>query len=295
MNGKWTSIECHLSVKLKKNITIEDSRSVSGGCINQAYKLTDNLNNQWFIKTNDTSKASMFLAEELGLKEIEDSNTIRVPKTICNGTSTTGSFSYLVLEYIPLNASVNQKETGYLLAKMHQHQMNSFGWKIDNTIGATPQSNKQHSNWVSFWREERLMFQLELAHQKGYSNKDYDDGLKLAEELEVFFESHSPVASLLHGDLWGGNCAMDEKNQPVIFDPAVYYGDRETDIAMTELFGGFNSEFYAAYNSEYPLDEGYKVRKTLYNLYHILNHYNLFGGGYASQAANMTRSLLSEI
>lgn len=293
MNGKWESIERHISKIMGKTTIIESDQSVSGGCINQAYKLTDNHKNQWFVKTNSPLRLAMFEAEEQGLKEITKSHAIKVPKTICSGKSK--SFSYLVLEYVLLNSSINQKETGYQLARMHKSQADAFGWKIDNTIGATTQSNKQHDDWQSFWREERLLFQLDLAHKKGFSTRDYENGLKLVDNLSTFFSTYTPIASLLHGDLWGGNCASDENKQPVIFDPAVYYGDRETDIAMTELFGGFNADFYAAYNNEFPLDDGYTVRKTLYNLYHILNHYNLFGGGYASQAASMINTLLAEI
>ena len=116
----------------------------------------------------------------------------------------------------------------------------------------------------------------------------------MLDQLEVFFSSHLPVASLLHGDLWGGNYAVTSTGEPVIFDPAVYYGDREADIAMTELFGGFSQDFYAAYNAAWPLDDGYQVRKTLYNLYHVLNHFNLFGGGYGAQAEGMMDRLLVE-
>jgi len=134
-----------------------------------------------------------------------------------------------------------------------------------------------------------------LALKKGYSRIDYDNGLTLCDRLDHFFTSYEPLPSLLHGDLWSGNQAHDADGNPVIFDPAVYYGDRETDIAMTELFGGFSSDFYIAYNEHFALDEGYATRKTLYNLYHSLNHYNLFGGGYASQAAAMTKRLLAEI
>lgn len=294
MNGRWKTVEKQLNTRQQINISFTTLDSLSGGCINQAWKATDSSGEYWFIKENSLDLLAMFEAEYLGLEEILQSQTIRVPKPICVGN--TDSFSYLVLEYIPLQSSVNHQMTGQQLAAMHQitDDNKQFGWSRNNTIGSTPQLNQQNDNWGNFWKQQRLLPQLSLAQKKGYAHSAYDAGLKLADSLEVFFQ-HNPSPSLLHGDLWGGNCATDTENNPVIFDPALYYGDRETDIAMTELFGGFNQTFYDAYNNVYPLDSAYKTRKTLYNLYHILNHYNLFGGGYASQAESMTKQLLSEI
>lgn len=298
MNGCWSEVEQHLNEVTGEDAQFEKKESVSGGCINQCWKVTDTKEKHWFIKTNSPSLHDMFAAEAEGLNEIADSHSIRSPKSFCYGS--TEEFSYLVLEYIVLKPLINQEEAGKQLAKMHQYTfpespMTRFGWKRDNTIGSTPQSNQQHKNWISFWKNERLLYQLKLAKKNGYSSKAYDEGLKLAESLPLFFTSYPVQASLLHGDLWGGNCASEQNGNPVIYDPAVYFGDRETDIAMTELFGGFNHDFYAAYNEQFPMNEGYKTRKTLYNLYHILNHFNLFGGGYSSQATGMTQQLLSEI
>ncbi len=180
------------------------------------------------------------------------------------------------------------------LAAMHRCTSEKFGWKRDNTIGATPQINKYTSGWVQFWREHRLGYQLQLARVNGHTGKLQVLGEKLMAKLDSFFPGPDPAASLLHGDLWSGNYSFDSAGQPVLFDPAVYYGDRETDIAMTELFGGFPAVFYAAYRESYPLDPGYDIRKTLYNLYHILNHLNLFGGGYRHQAEQMMGRLLAE-
>lgn len=292
MNGIWNNIERHISIISGTNIQFVNRESLSGGCISDCWKITDSNSNRWFIKTNARSLGEMFIAEAEGLNEIAASNSISCPKALCFGTSK--EFSYLVLEYIPLKPLNNQRAAGAQLAKMHQLFSNSFGWKCDNTIGSTPQSNLQNNDWVSFWKNERLLSQLNLAQTKGYPNYAYDEGLKLAENLSSFF-TYQPKPSLLHGDLWRGNCASNANGNPVIFDPAVYYGDRETDIAMTELFGGFNNNFYSAYNDAFALDDDYKTRKTLYNLYHILNHFNLFGGAYASQAASMTQQLLSEI
>jgi fructosamine-3-kinase len=177
---------------------------------------------------------------------------------------------------------------------MHRCESGRFGWHRDNTIGSTPQINDPSDDWITFYRDHRLGFQYQLAADHGYGEL-MPSGQQLMDCLDQFFADYKPRASLLHGDLWSGNYAIDQNGQPVIFDPAVYYGDREADLAMTELFGGFSARFYAAYNDAYPLDAGYKVRKNLYNLYHILNHLNLFGGGYLGQAERMTRQLLSEV
>jgi fructosamine-3-kinase len=295
MNGSWRKVEQQLGKTQKNTLHFTSKENISGGCINQAWKLTDSTGKEYFIKTNSVTLKDMFSAEASGLIEIEKSKTIRSPKVLAHGNTTT--FSYLALEYIPFHSQINQQKMGQQLAQMHQF-LNSkklYGWNRDNYIGSTPQTNQYHSDWIEFWKSQRLLFQLNLAQAKGYSNSAYDNGLKLVDSLEVFFSNYHPTSSLLHGDLWGGNCANDASTNSVIYDPAVYYGDRETDIAMTELFGGFSNDFYAAYNNSYTLDSGYKTRKTLYNLYHILNHYNLFGGGYAKQAENMTIQLLSEI
>ena len=296
MNGSWQDVAKKLGETLDKPLQLTNKNALSGGCINQSWKVHDTQGQNWFVKTNKPSLLPMFEAEAAGVEEIRATSTIRAPQAYCFGS--TAKFSYLVLEYIPLNSTINQTQTGAQLAALHQHhskQNSPFGWHINNTIGSTPQSNRSHDNWKSFYKEERLLFQLNLAKSKGYPAKAYESGLLLAEKLSAFFSNYQPKASLLHGDLWGGNCASDDAGNPVIFDPASYYGDRETDLAMTELFGGFNQQFYDAYNDYYPVDSGYKTRKTLYNLYHILNHYNLFGGGYASQAESMTQKCLSQV
>jgi protein-ribulosamine 3-kinase len=178
---------------------------------------------------------------------------------------------------------------------MHRFSSQKFGWIRDNTIGSTPQVNKFSSGWREFWREYRLGYQLQLARANGYTGRLQKQGEQLMERLDQFFPGPPPVPSLLHGDLWAGNYSFDVSGEPVVFDPAVYYGDRETDIAMTELFGGFANSFYAAYREVYPLEPEYETRKTLYNLYHILNHLNLFGGGYVRQAEQMMGRLLAEV
>ncbi len=197
-------------------------------------------------------------------------------------------------EQLPRMPAATDELLGQQLAAMHRTTTNEFGWRRNNTIGSTPQINIGEQDWVMFYREQRLRFQLDLANEHGYGGDLLRHGELLLEKLPVFFASYQPVPSLLHGDLWGGNHAVLHDDTPVIFDPAVYYGDREADLAMTELFGGFGSGFYAAYREAWPLDPGYRIRRDLYNLYHVLNHLNLFGGGYRGQAEQLIDRLLSE-
>jgi fructosamine-3-kinase len=178
---------------------------------------------------------------------------------------------------------------------MHRHTAISFGWTRDNTIGSTPQINRPGQDWVAFFRDRRLGFQFDRAAKQGAPTALLARGERLLDDLTGFFAAYQPAPSLLHGDLWGGNWSCDGDGNPVLFDPAVYYGDRETDLAMTELFGGFDDRFYQSYGQAWTIDPGYSTRKVLYQLYHILNHFNLFGGGYARQAQGMIDSLIAEL
>jgi len=269
--------------------------ALGGGCINQAFKLSDG-QRRFFVKTNQAYRLDMFEAEFAGLEEIRCAQAIRVPRPICLGI--TGQQAWLVLEYLDLAApglstQGNHADFGRQLAQLHRKTAPRFGWGCDNTIGSTPQINTRSDSWLIFLGEQRLGYQLRLAHKNGLGKPLISQGEKLIARLADFFPGYRPAASLLHGDLWGGNAAFTASGEPVIFDPAVYYGDREADLAMTELFGGFGKDFYAAYQEAWPLDPGYATRKTLYNLYHILNHANLFGGAYPDQAANMIQRLLA--
>jgi protein-ribulosamine 3-kinase len=263
-------------------------RSVSGGCINQSYLLADD-QRRFFVKLNDAKRLAMFEAEAGGLQQILASQTVRAPRPICHGIA--DDQAYLVMEYLDLRAHGDATALGQQLALMHHPQQAYFGGLRHTTL----QPNTQTASWITFMREQRIGYQLRLAAQNGYVGKLQTQGQKLLAGLDAFFTDHQPQASLLHGDLWGGNHGYLADGTPVIFDPAVYYGDRETDLAMTELFGGFAPAFYAAYREAWPLDTGYGVRKTLYNLYHILNHVNLFGGGYAAQALQMIAQLNAEL
>lgn len=192
---------------------------------------------------------------------------VRVPRILEQGSD------FLVLEQLDLRRSGDWAGLAQMLAKLHRKTGPRFGWHCDNWIGATPQINDWRDDWVTFFHECRIQPQLELARQNGYPVAGVPLNL---------LKGHKPQPSLLHGDLWSGNAGFIEEG-PVIFDPAVYYGDREADLAMTELFGGFPAEFYVAYRKAYPLDAGYEKRKHLYNLYHLLNHLNIFGVGYLAQ------------
>ncbi|MEE9342238.1 MAG: fructosamine kinase family protein [Gammaproteobacteria bacterium] len=288
----WQQIENNLSETLGERITLSRPDSVSGGCINQAYR-AQSAQQKFFIKMNDETGLEMFEAEAEGLNALGKADGLRIPKPICSGMAE--GHAWLVMEDLQIGSTGNQAALGEGLAAMHRITADKFGWHRDNTIGATPQINQQETDWVHFWQEHRLGYQLQLAIRRGAGSKLQAMGEQLLDALPKILADHSPQASLLHGDLWSGNYAFTQKAEPTIFDPAVYYGDREADLAMTELFGGFGSEFYAAYENAWPLDKGYSSRKKLYNLYHVLNHYNLFGGGYLSQAKGVMTSLLREV
>lgn len=266
-------------------------QSAVGGCINHAEVLIGRDGRRFFVKLNDTRHSDMFAAEAAGLAELEAANTIRVPHPVTWGVAERHAF--LVLEWLPLGGRGSGAELGRRLASLHRNTWTAFGWKRDNTIGSTHQPNPPCDDWLNFYATHRLGHQLGLAGQNGIGRQTMARGETLCARLADFFPGHSPLPSLLHGDLWGGNYGYAD-GAPVLFDPAVYFGDREADLAMTELFGGFPADFYAAYREAWPLDPGYGTRKTLYNLYHVLNHYNLFGNGYAGQARDMIDRLLAE-
>ncbi len=294
----WENIAKHISETLGQTFQIQNGRKISGGCINDSYQLEGSSQN-YFVKLNHTQYQDMFAAEAAGLTELGKAKAIKVPKPLCWGA--TSNHAYLVMEYLALHSDSHSGSSalGEQLALLHRKTLPQFGLHRDNYIGSTPQVNTLENKWVTFWQNHRLDFQLKLAARNGYVGKKLQNkGEQLIAEVDQFFTNYQPQPSLLHGDLWSGNYDIATDTQgahPVIYDPAVYYGDREADMAMTELFGGFPRRFYEAYQGTWSLDSGYPTRKVLYNLYHILNHLNLFGGGYLGQAEGMISSLLSEL
>ena len=280
-----------ISQKTGRPFRLRKKNSLSGGCINQCFQLEGN-DSSFFLKQNRKSFLTFFEAEALALDEIKKTDSVRVPEVITFGT--TDDSAFLVLEFIPEGLSNNegQRKLGIQLATLHKIQKPYFGWQCDNCIGATPQPNPLTQDWISFYRNSRLVHQFNLAHQKSVF---FDGEDALINNLEFFFHDYSPYPSLLHGDLWGGNTGYTSEGGPFIFDPASYYGDRESDLAFTYMFGGFNSSFYQGYEETFPLHKGFSIRKILYNLYHELNHFNLFGGGYADSAQSSINQLIQKL
>ena len=286
----WQSLGASLAQQLQQPMGEFRTVPIHGGDINQAFRLECD-QRKFFVKVNRSELLSMFVAEKAGLDAIRHSGTIRVPEVYLAGCE--GDLAYLVMEYIELGGRPDADRFARALAAMHRCFQEQFGFEFDNTIGSTPQINTFNADWIQFWRRQRLEFQLELARKNGFDTRLIDAGNRLAETLGKFFESYQPRPSLLHGDLWSGNQGADEQGNPVIFDPACYFGDHEADLAMMELFGHPGQRFFAIYNEHFPIDAGYAERRELYNLYHVLNHANLFGGGYAAQAERMIERLLS--
>lgn len=248
-------------------------KPVSGGCIHRCYRVAEG-----FLKVNDERRLDAFVAEADGLAALREADCT-APEPYESGTA--DGEAYLLMEWMELRPRGDFSALGRMLAHVHHFHGTSYGWKRDGYIGSTAQRNAQSGNWKTFWREQRLEPQLELARRNGYR-------IDIASVCDLL-DGHAPPASLVHGDLWNGNVAFLPDGSPVLFDPAVYYGDREVDLAMTELFGGFAPAFYSAYGA---LPAGYETRKHLYNLYHLLNHLNLFGGGYLAQVSSTLRFLL---
>jgi len=248
-----------------------------------------------FVKLAPGSRRAMLESEAEGLGALRGAGALRVPAVIAVGAAE--GLAFLALEWIEFRPPSVRTEArlGQRLARLHGQVAPRFGWHRDNTIGATPQRNDWAADWVEFFADRRLGFQLDLIERAGGGGALVQRGRLLCERLGAFLGGHRPQPSLLHGDLWGGNWTADAAGDPVIFDPAVYYGDRETDLAMTRLFGGFGRSFYEAYQAEWPLEPRAAERVALYNLYHVLNHCNLFGGGYRAQAGAMIDRLLAEL
>jgi fructosamine-3-kinase len=253
-------------------------KPVGGGDINQAARI-ETESAAYFVKWNLSHASHLFETEAHGLKLLSEAHAVRLPHVI----ALIDQPPALVLEWIEVGSHKSDaaEELGRLLTQQHRSLGQSFGLDHDNFIGANPQLNRPTDSWLDFFRDQRLGVQVKLAQERGHFNTDRAQQLnELMDHLDRWIDPNNVVPSLLHGDLWSGNYLVDAHKQPVLIDPAVYYGDREAEIAFTQLFGGFGPRFYAAYNEAWPLDPGYANRRDLYNLYHLLNHLNLFGEGY---------------
>lgn len=272
-------------IESKLGEKIISANSIGGGCIADSRKLISQSGKKYFLKSYGSE--AILQNEANGLKELAKAEALRIPSVIMIDES------FLLLEFIATGKRRKDfsEYFGVQFAKMHRFTSDKFGFYENNYIGSNPQKNTpQKNSWVEFYWENRLLFQLKLAEKKGYASSELVGGMqKLEKRLESILSADNEPPCILHGDLWGGNYMVDEKGEPVLIDPAVYYGHREADLGMTALFGGFDSRFYDAYKEAYPLADGWKDRIDLYKLYHVLNHLNLFGSGYYSQALTIIK------
>jgi len=268
---------------------VSADQTVFGGDINQAARVTLADGRAIFVKWNRGADGDFFSAEAHGLRTLAAAGAVRVPEVYAVGEAP----AFLAMEWIDTErgyASDDFAETlGRQLALLHRATAGQHGLDADNYIGSLPQSNTPSASWVAFFRDRRIGAQMDIARQRGRLPKEREALLtRLQSWLDVFLDDQVIRPSLLHGDLWSGNYMITRDGQPVVIDPAAYYGHREVDLAMTELFGGFPPRFYAADNAVYPLD-GYEQRRGLYQLYPLLVHMNLFGGGYAARVDAIAR------
>jgi fructosamine-3-kinase len=267
-----------LTERSGNQVLIETVSHVGGGSINQATVLKTTCG-PYFLKYNSASLyPNMFVLEERGLQRLHDTGEVHVPQIISPGEI--GEFSFLLLEYVDsaVPGKTFWEDFGSSLANMHKHTSDQFGLDHDNYIGSLKQSNNIHSSWASFFIEERLEPQVQMANLSPDVEKMFN---KLYTRLDEIVPAEVPA--LLHGDLWSGNYMTSARGEPTLIDPAVYYGHREMDIGMTKLFGGFDERFYTSYNAVFPMESGWESRMDICNLYPLMVHVNLFGGAYLSQ------------
>ncbi len=289
----WQTAAAAAIASARRDIALQTPRwtACGGSSLNDTWRF-DADGARYFVKVNGVARRAMLDAEADGLGALARAAAVRVPTPVACGAADDGAF--LVLEWLDFAGGGRDAALGRALAQLHRVTGPEFGWHRDNTIGTTPQQNATADDWATFFCDRRIAPQLALAVDHGHRGRLQRDGERLLAAIPGLLAGHAPPPSLVHGDLWSGNAARLATGEPVIFDPAVYYGDREADLAMTELFGGFGADFHAAYREAWPIDAGYPIRRTLYNLYHVLNHLNLFGGGYLRQAEAMIGLLLAE-
>lgn len=273
------------SLQQALGVTLQSTQPCYGGDINSAAHLVTS-DGHFFLKWNSASPPGMFSAEAAGLRLLAAANTLRVPAVIAVQEKQGLCPAYLVLEWLESGAASSQsaEKLGEGLAALHRHQASQHGLDHANFIGSLPQKNIQTKTWVNFFAEQRLRPQMEIARRLDRLPAAREKGLnELIRRLPEWLPAEEPAPSLLHGDLWSGNVMTLSDGIPAIIDPAVYFGHREIEIAFTQLFGGFGARFYAAYHATYPLPPDYEKRRALYQLYPLMVHMNLFGGGYISQ------------
>lgn len=298
--GVRDEVLASLEERLGRAAGLTEVRSVGGGCINPSARIEIEGGDTFFLKWN-ADHPGLFEAEADGLTALDGIRGPRIPEVVGVGSGDRGVPGWLLLEFVPEGSPdvAYHRRLAEALAEVHgddgeagrSEEPAAWGWSRDNFIGSLPQSNARRPTWPEFWTEERIRPQLRRARDAGYLREDpgpWDELFRRAEELLCPGEEEGP--SLLHGDLWSGNVYPGPAGEPVLIDPAVYRGHREVDLAMTGLFGGFGQEFYRAYEEAWPLRPGYReVRRHLYELYPLLVHVNLFGGGYESRARNALR------
>jgi fructosamine-3-kinase len=272
------------------------AQSVGGGCIHRAEIVELDDGRRLFVKSNTSAPAGMFEAEAVGLAALGSLGAIRVPGNAWVGEG--GGVRFLVMEAIEEGQAAGDfsRRFGSALAELHRAGRGEhFGFEADNYIGSTPQVNTWGEDWVEFFGNRRLGFQFALARRSGLSDPTLDRlGDRLLARLGEWLDIPEEPPCLIHGDLWGGNYLVDAAGDPVLVDPAVYYGHREAELAMTRLFGGFDRDFYAAYEETWPLPTGTRERQQIYSLYHLLNHLNLFGSSYRSGCVDVLRELVGD-
>lgn len=277
----FEKIEQHIGENIVSDI------SLGGGCIGDSRVVKTETGIKYFLKSYGSNTRSIIKNEANGLNELAKTKAIHIPKVIYSDEQ------FLLLEYIEQSSRVSNFSElfGQRFAMMHKYTSEEFGFYENNFIGSTPQINIPKSKkWSTFYWEYRLLYQFKLAERNNYSSPELSDLFSILENrIESIIEGSEEEPTILHGDLWGGNYIVDKKGEPCLIDPAVYYGHREADLAMTMLFGGFDSKFYSAYDEAYPLKPGWKNRIEIYKLYHVMNHLNLFGASYYSQAISILK------
>ncbi len=289
----WPAVRSALEQQMSRSLRDARTRPVGGGDVSYSLRV-DGGGHTFFLKYEPLANAARLEAEAAGLAEMAQATQMHIPDVLALGT--TDASAFLALEYMDMHPpdSDSAPRLGEALAEMHGIVSPNFGWYRNNFIGLNPQYNQVNGVWLEFFRENRLRVMVDAlaVDYPALANR----GDRLLTSLDALIGDHRPEASLVHGDLWAGNVGCDERGMPTLFDPAVYYGDRETDLAMAELFGGFPPLFFESYWHAWPIPIGYRrVRRPLYQLYHLLNHVRQFGEAFVRGSHAVIDQLLAEL